>query len=425
METNIKKNKDSQVNLTVTLSADDLKDYVRKTEDKLSRDLEVDGFRKGKVSRDLLRKHIPGAAVLQSAMEMAVADSLSKVISDNGFDVYESTPVAIKENSPEKLIFNTTLTLFPEINIDRMPSFKVKRQEIKVEEKEIEDTLSLIKSSRAVLKNKDGQANEGDRVEIDFEVRLDGKIIEGGESKNHPLVIGSGNFVPGFEDQIIGMVKEQEKSFSLSAPSDYIHKEIAGKTIDVKIKLNDIKTINYPELNDEFAKSLGQFQSVVALTNSIKDGLIQEKKQKEKERVRLEILNRITGTIKISIPDKMVDGQVNTMITNFDNDLHKNNMELGLYLAKLGKTQDDLKKEWRGEAERQIKSFLVLKQISKRGKISVSKEEIDNNLDALVQSILIRDPGSKVNLDMDKLRNDIITKLINEKVLDQLEKTYT
>jgi len=245
--------------------------------------------------------------------------------------------------------------------------------------------------------------------------------LEGGISKNHPLIIGGKNFIPGFEDNLLGMKKDDEKTFSLVAPKDYYVKKIAGQKLDFSVRVNNIKSVELPKIDDEFVKSLGNFKNLNQLVDSVRDGITEEKKLKEKQRVRLEIINHIVKNSSMIIPEILVNQQLDSMIGNLDKDLHTNGMELGLYLAQMGKTQDDLRKEWRDEAEKQVKTVMILHKIAKDNNISVSHEEVDETLSTTVQSMIMKGEVDKANLDMESLRDNISSRITNEKVLDFLE----
>lgn len=418
-----KKINELQKELTVELNRDELKGYVDRAENALGRDLRVDGFRKGKIPKDMLKGRINPAVVLESALDIAVKETMAKIIESENLDVADFSKLEIKDNTAEKLSYKVLLTLFPDIKIKDVSSFKVAKKDVSVEQKEIDDTLSTIKTSRAVLTDKNGPAEKGDRVEIDFEVKAGNIAIDGGVSKNHPLVLGDSHFVPGFEENLIGMKKDDEKAFSLVAPKDYYRPDMAGKKLDFSVKVKNVQTVRLPELNDEFAKSIGKFSNVSELVASVREGILQEKKIKEQQRLRLEILDRIIKTSDIAVPEPMVANQLNSMVQDFDNNLHANEMELGLYLAHIGKTQDDLKKGWRGEAEKQVKVFLVLHKIAKDKKIFASNEEIEQQLNAVVQSVIMRGGNLQDNMDIEGLKEDIAAKIINEKTLSLLEKT--
>lgn len=414
-----------QKELTVELVKDDLKRYVERTEDILGQDLKVDGFRKGKVPKDQLKKHLDPAVVLESALDVAIRESLARVIQEEDLDMMSFSKPEVKENTPEKLVYKVLLVLFPDIKIKDIDGLKVVRKDVVVEQKEVEDTLNTIRKSRAGYGEKDGPADNGDRVEIDFEVKAEGNPIDGGVSKNHPMILGEKHFIPGFEENLVGMKKDEEKAFSLTAPENYYRKDMAGKKLDFNVKMIKVQSVRVPELNDDFAKTLGKFDGIADLVISVKDGLLQEKRIKEQQRVRLEILNQMTKASNIDAPDFMVAKQLDSMLRDFDNNLHANGMELGLYLAHVGKTQEDLKKDWKGEAENQVKIFLILHKAAKDRNITASREEVDQELNTVVQSILMRGGTLQENMDVERLKEDISTKIINEKTLSSLEKLYT
>ena len=423
MNHTLKKIDQDQAELVVELAKDDLKAYIDRTESELGRDLQLDGFRKGKAPKDLLKNNLDAKQVLESALDLAMKDSLAKTIEKEKLDVLNVSGLEIKENTPDKLVYRVVLTLFPEIKIRDFSEFKVVRRDIKVDQKDIDNTLETIKTSRSILRDKEGTVQNGDRVEVDFEVRHNGQMLEGGISKNDPLIIGGKNFMPGFEDNLLEMNKDEEKTFSLVAPNDYYVKKIAGQKLDFTVRVNNIKSVELPKIDDEFVKNLGGFQNLNQLMGSIKEGITEEKKLKEKQRVRLEIINHIIKNSSAAIPEFLANQQLDSMMSNLDKDLHTKGMELGLYLAQMGKTQDDLRKEWRNEAEKQVKIVMVLHKIAKDNKISASREEVDEALSAAVQSVIMKGEADKANLDMESLRDNISSHIINEKVFDFLEKT--
>ena len=358
--------------------------------------------------------------ILNMALEIALKRSLAQSIKEKDLDVLSVTDLKVKENNTQKLSYSVLLTQFPDIKISDL-NFKVKKRDVVVEEKEVQETLNSILSSRARLITKEGPAENGDRLEIDFEVKVGGQIIEGGVSKNHPIVLGKNTLVPGFEENLVGMSVNQEKSFSIIAPKDYFHKLVAGKNLDIHVKIQNIKKVEVPELNDEFIHSLGKFSNINQFNLSIKEGIAEEKKEKEKQRVRIEIIDHIIKNSDIISPKHMVDEQLEGMIDNFDTDLHRRNMELGPYLIHLGKTRDDLKNDWRKEAEKQVKTMLIIHKIAREKNISAEPEEIDPTLNEMVQATILREGMPKDGLDTEKMRTAIATRIINEKTVQFLE----
>lgn len=423
MQSNLKKLNNNQIKATVELDREDLQRYVDKAEDMLGGELEIKGFRKGKVPKDVLKSHLDQGKVRALALEIAVEGSLSDVIKDNALDVLNTSQLSMEKNDAIQLKYSILLDLFPNVELAELSGIKVKRQDVKVGEKEVEDALETIKNSRSAFVGKeDGQAaEEGDRVEVDFEVKKDGHVIEGGVSKNYPVIIGGKSFIPGFEDKLIGMKKEEERSFSLIAPEDYFYKDVAGKELDFKIKVNDVKKVVRPEVNDDFARSLGRFAGLTELKESAREGLAQEKRLKESQRTRLEILDNIISRSKIEVPEGLIAKQLDIMVADFDQTLHGKGLELGLYLARVGKTQEELKRDWTKDAEKQVKISLVLRKLVKDRDIEASQEEVETMAGQVIQSAIARGEAGSADIDPAKIKENIESRIVNEKALEYIE----
>ena len=423
MNSNFKKLNKHQIKAVIELNQQDLQNHITKAENMLGKDLEVKGFRKGKIPKEMFKKHLDPEKVRALALEAAIEESLADFIRQNSFDVLDTSQLAIEKNDAVQLKFSVLLELFPEVELADLGKIKVKKQDVKVEEKEIEGAIEIIKNSRSsfINKNDDETANDGDRVEIDFEVKKDGQIIEGGKSKNHPLIIGGRGFIPGFEEQLVGMKKEETKNFSLTAPADYFYKEIAGKKLDFSVKLNEIKRVIRPEINDDFAKSLGHFANVLELKENIKIGLAQEKNTKERQKLRLQILDNIISQSKIEVPDNLLSKQLDVMISDFDHTLHDKGMELGLYLAKIGKTQEELKKDWIKEAEKQAKISIVLRKIAKDRRLNATQEEVEEMANQVIQAAIMRGEVGQNDVDPVQIKENVTSRIINEKTLNYIE----
>ncbi len=216
-------------------------------------------------------------------------------------------------------------------------------------------------------------ARQGDLVEADFEILFGGMKIEGGESKNHPITLGEGKFIPGFEDGILGIVASEEKTFSITAPKDYAKENLRGKMLDVKVKINAVYEITIPELTDEFAKSLGYFETTQALKDNIREELRVEKEKAEKERVRNLLAQKMAEKSEIDVADILIDQEVNKMIMEMETNVKQHGADFEQYLATLKKTKNDLKKDFRGPAERRVRISLVLSEIAKKENVEVDE----------------------------------------------------
>ena len=426
MESTLKKISGNKYKLTIELGHEELASYIKTVESKVSREAKIDGFRKGKAPKNLIRKEVGEEFILQEALNLALQDSSSKAIDKEGLEVLEASNLNIIENSSSKLLYSVEVAVFPAIKIGDLRGLKVIARDISVSKDEISKTLELMRSSQAKLISKDKPIEAGDKAEIDFEVTSEGLPIEGGISKNHPVIIGDNKFIPGFEDKLIGMKQGEEKEFTLSAPKDYLHKNIAGKILDFTIKITRVEQIQKPALDDNLARSLGKFNSLQDLERNIEENIREDKKDKEKQRIRAEILAGILERSKIDTPDYMIEQRLNEMIANFDNDLHAKGMELSIYLAHLKKTEDDLRKDWLPEAKKQVAFVLLLKKIAKDKNIKPLPEEIDNAVNAIIQSVASRGGElDKDSVDLGSLKEAAAGDLTNEKGFEFLEKTYS
>lgn len=421
MNSSLKKIGSNKYELTVDLGREELSSYIKKAEKAITDEVRIDGFRKGKAPKDIIRKEVGDQYILEQALDIAVQDSLAKTLNEKKLEVLEVSGLNVKENSASKLMYSIQVVTFPDIELPKISDIRVKDREVSVGQKELADALDFLRKSRAKLVVKDGAVEKGDRVEIDFEVTSDGLPVEDGVSKNHPLIIGDNQFIPGFEDQLVGMKKNESKTFSLNASVDYFHKSVAGKKLDFSVRIVTVQSVDKQNLDDDFAKSLGRFQKLEELEDNIRNGILEEKKVKEKQRLRLEILARIFEKSKIELPAEMVDVKVNEMITGFDNELHAKGMELSFYLAHLGKNENDLRKDWRPEAERQVGYALLLRKIAKVNNLSPSKEEIEEEANRVAQTMVMRGQVNSENLNLETLKEAIEGDLTNEKVFKILE----
>ncbi|MDO8495576.1 MAG: trigger factor [bacterium] len=421
MEINLKRGKNSEAELKVELTQEDLKQYIKKAGEEVAASVAMDGFRAGKVPLDVVRKKVGDEKILEVAMDLAIKESFFQAIKKEKVDIISSSDLKVIDNTAEKLKYEVKIILFPEVKLGEYKNLGMSLKPVSVSEEEVQDTLKYIQKTRAEYKEVETPAEKDHRLEIDFEVKDKGAVIDGGKSENHPVVLGEGNFIPGFEDHLVGMKKGETKNFSLEVPGDYYQKSVAGKKLDFLVTIKTIKGAILPELTDDFAKSLGKFESVEDLKKNVSRGLQSERDQKERDRVRLLILDKVNEKTEMEVPDKMVEEQLDIMVSNFDQNLHARGLELSLYLTQISKTQDELRKEWRERAVKQIRQGLIMRAISKAEEIKVGEEEVAQAVGAL----LSRYAGAEelqAKVDPEELKNRAKESLLNEKVFDYLEK---
>jgi len=307
------------------------------------------------------------------------------------------------------------------IELANYKGLKIKRNKSKVEKEEIDKSLDYLRQSRAKIITVNKSAKKGNQIEIDFEIRQGEVKIEDGTSKNHPLILGDGKFLPGFEKELEGMSAGQGKEFSLKAPSDWLDKRIADKNLDFKVKMNSVQEREVPELNDEFAKSLGQFDSLDALKKNIEEGLLEEKEIKENQRIKLELIEMVATESKMEIPDSLIEQEVERMLAEFKFSINNIGLDFDRYLKEIKKTIDEIKKEWRIQAEERVRITLCLRAIADKENIQIFEEELTERINQDLKNYPNTEEVKK-NIDPNALREYTKEVLRNEKVLGLIEK---
>jgi len=314
------------------------------------------------------------------------------------------------------------------IELANYKGLKAKKHELKVEEKELNNALKYIQNSRAKLITINEPAQKGNRLEIDFEVRCGGVKVENGESKNHPLILGEEQFLPGFEKELEGMKAGEEKEFSLKVPTDWADKRVADKNLDFKVKMNLVQKREIPEMNDEFAVSLGKFKTFEEFKESVNDGLIQEKEIMEKQRIRIELIEQVADNSKIEAPQELINKELDNMINEFKLSITQFGLDFETYLMQIKSTLDDLKNNWKSQAEKRAKIGLCIKAIADKEKIVPTAQEVEEKMNQELMRYNMKVPPvggipTEVgNIDLVALKEYTESVIINEKVFELIER---
>jgi len=298
---------------------------------------------------------------------------------------------------------------------------KIKKNKLEVSKDEIKKALEHLQNSRAKTITVNRPAKQGDSIEIDFEVKQGNVKIEGGESKNHPLILGQGKFLPGFEKEMEEMKANEVKEFSLKAPDDWPDKKVAGKALDFKVKMNLVQERDLPKIDDKFAESLGEFKTLKDLEKSIEHGIMQEKGQKEQQRIRMELIEKIADDSKVDIPEKAIDQEVDKMEKEFNFSIQNMGLDMETYLKQIKTDINDLKKTWRIEAEKRIKMTLCLDEIAERENIKVDDQEVEEKVNQDLKQYPNVEEVKK-NIDLEQLKEYTKNVLRNQRVFELLEK---
>ncbi|MDD3487218.1 MAG: trigger factor [Candidatus Moranbacteria bacterium] len=421
----IKKLPKSQVELKFTVPSDEFDRFLENAAAEISKDLKIDGFRPGKAPFDVVEKKAGSEKILAHGAEKAIKKTYVDAILKGHIEVIGEPKINISKIAKgNDFEFTATVAVMPKIELPNYRSIAKsieRKNPEKAGEKEIEKELETLQKSRAKLVTVARGARKGDRVEIDFDVFVDGKIIDGGSAKNHPLTIGENYFIPGFEDNLVGMGEKDKKEFDLAFPKDYHQKDLSGKPARFKVKMKIVQEKELPKINDDFAKSLGDFENFEALKKSLSEGINLEQEKKESEKWRTETIEKIAGESKIELPDILIDQELEKMLGEMEQNIASMGMDLETYLGNIKKSKDELVEGWKDTAEKRVRAALVLREIAAGEEIKAPAEEVEQEINkamAYYKTI----PDMEKNIDMEKLYNYIQGIILNEKVFQFLEK---
>lgn len=416
MRTTIKKLPESKIELKIEVPAEKFNDFIEKAVLDLGKDLQVEGFRKGKVPKEMIIKKIGQERILTEASQLAIKKNYLQAVLENKIEPISQPEVEIlKLAQGNPFEFKVKTSVLPDIHLPdyKKIASKIKRNKITLKEKEVEQALKWLQKSRAKFSQILRPAKKGDFIEIEFKESIENKIHK------DAFVLGEGKFIPGFEDNLEGMKNREEKEFSLKLPQDYIRKDVAGQTVNFKVKLNSVKKMDLPELNNEFAKNIGQFDNLEALKKNIKEGLQLEKERGESQRVRQEIINKIAEKSDFEIPETLIKKEKNNLMEDFKKRISQSlKISFEDYLTKIKKSEKEILESFLPEVRKRVKNFLILREICKKENIKVSPKEVEEEINKILKQ---HPPESQKEIDLNLLKDYTKEELKNEKTFQLLE----
>jgi trigger factor len=425
----IKKLPKSQVEFEITVPWKDWESYLDQVAAEASQELKFPGFRPGKAPRNLVEQRVGKETILNNTAEKAVKKSYVDYIRKEKLEVIGQPQVEILELVEEKdLRYKATVSVIPEVKV--LPKYKEEVKKInaqykdkkpEVKEDDIDLELEKLANHRAKLVTVNREAKKNDSVEVDFTVSRQGVPIENGTSRNHPLILGRGVFIPGFEENLIGMNTGEEKTFELNFPDEYHQKDLAGKPAEFKVKMNLVQERQVPKVDDEFAKSLGKFENIADLKKNMREGMEHEEEHKLKDEKRSKLMEAVIASSEVDLPHILVHEEVHQMLHEFESQTQAMGMTVDQYLEKIGKKKEDLEHDWEPQAEKRVISALAITQIAKDENITANSAEVEAEMNKTLQYYKKVKDAEK-NIDMERLYNYSKGVLENEKVLEFLEK---
>lgn len=412
----------AQVRCEVTVPHDVVEKLVPRALAHIGKEVELKGFRKGTAPANLVRAQVGEMKVLQEASFLAIEERYAAIIKEQKLRTIGEPQVEITKIAPgNPLCFTVVVAVYPAV---ALPDYKkiaahehAQRKPVEIKDEEVSGALEWLRESREKKALADRPAKSGDAVEIDFETRVGDVKVEGGESRNHPLVLGKNKFAKGFDEQLFGMRAGEQKEFALDIPVDHGNALLRGKHADFAVKMKSVFEREVPELTDEFARSLGAFPSKDTLVESVRASMRMEKEAADKEVFRKALIQKIAAAAKADIADVLVERELEKILQEMEQSAKEYGLLFAQYLSHLKKTKEQLREELRPQAQERVKIALVLAEIAKAENVSVSEEEVKTRIEKILTGVLAgKDP------DPDLLFEYVSGILRNEKVFELLEK---
>lgn len=398
--------------IEVTVAPEVFADACKSAYMKQRKSIQLPGFRKGKATQGMIEKVYGEGAFYEEALEIVYPKAVSEAIEEAGLRTVDQpfdldVPVMSKAEGVE---MKMKVTVYPEVKLGDYKGLKATMLPTEATDEDVDAELESMRDRNSRLVSVDDrEAQIGDTAEIDFEGFVDGVAFDGGKGENYPLELGSGSFIPGFEEQVAGHKIDEEFDVNVTFPEEYAA-ELAGKDAVFKCKIHEIKTKEMPELDDEFVKDVSEFDTLDELKTDIKKGLSEKKEADAKADFENQLIEQVVENMECEIPECMFESRANEMVQDYSYRLQMQGIDLNTYLSYMGQDMDTFKKTFREGAENQVKASIALEAIVDAEKIEVTDEEIDAEVAKLAEQYKMEADQIKAAVPADQLASDIKTR---------------
>ncbi|MDD5040589.1 MAG: trigger factor [Patescibacteria group bacterium] len=419
MNVTVKELPKGQVELSVELSPDDMRPYLERAATSISSSSNIPGFRPGKAPYDVVVKRVGEMRVYQDAAERAVEKTYSQAVIDHKLQTVGSPQIAVEKIAPgNPFSYRAVASLVPTVEIADYKNIKEQKRTPVVEPKETDDAIQNLRKLLAKEKRVQRPVQNGDKIEADLATFLDSVPLDGGATKNQSLMLGEGRFVPGFEEQLIGLSEGQTKEFSVKFPKEYHRKDMANRPVEFKVTVNAVFERELPPADDAFAQQVGKFEKLDDLRKKIEGNILQEKQEKEGERWELAVLDAIIKKSTFGpIPDMLLEAEAHKMMHELEHDVSSQGMKFEDYLTSIKKTKESLEKELAPRAVERIKAALILRHVAERENITARDEEITREIDKAREQYHDQ-PDILKQITSDDYRSYLRTNIRSRKVME-------
>lgn len=373
--------------LTVEVAKEEFDKALDQAFKKVVKQVTVPGFRKGKVPRRIFEARFGVEALYQDALDIILPQAYQKAVEETGIEPVDQPEVDIEQLEKGKnLIFKAVVTVKPEVKLGEYKGLEIPAKDFSVTDEQLQEELERIRERQAeLIVVEDGKLENGDLAVIDFEGFIDGEPFEGGKAENYNLELGSNTFIPGFEEQLVGMAKGEEKEIKVTFPEEYHVEELKGKEAVFKVKVNEIKRKKLPELDDEFAKDVSEFETLEEFKADLRKKLEEQARLEEENYKRDRVAEKAAEKAEIDIPQVMIDHEVEHMVQDFEQRLRFQGLDLDNYFKFTGSSMEQLKEQFKEDAEKRVRISLTIEAIGKAENIEVTEEDIDKELDKMAE----------------------------------------
>lgn len=384
---------------------------------KVVKNVNVPGFRKGKVPRVIFEGRFGVEVLYQDALDILLPEAYTNAVVETDINPVDRPSIdVVQMEKGQPLIFKATVTVKPEVELGQYKDLVVEKKEFTVTDEDVENELQqLAKSHAEIVVLEEGEVQDGDIVIIDFKGFVNDVAFEGGEADNHQLEIGSGTFIPGFEEQIVGMKKGEERDINVSFPETYHVPTLAGQPAVFKVKLHEIKRKQVPTLDDEFAKDISEFNTLDELKADLREKLTEKAAQEQEGYVENQVISQAVENATIELPAVMVENEIDSMLEDFKQRLQQQGIPYDAYIQFTGTNESAIRDEMRANAESRVRTALVLEAIAVKENIQPSEEDVEAELTKIAESAnmpvdQVRTILSARDQNLSNLRNDLVSR---------------
>ncbi len=402
--------------LEITIDGQAFSDAITKVYKKNGKNISVPGFRKGKAPLALVEQYYGESVFYEDALNLLYADALEAAAEEAGVEIVDDKMDfdLVSISKADGVDFKVTLTVVPDVELGEYKGLKAERVTPVVTDEEVDAELNQMANRNArMVAVEDRAAEDGDITVIDFEGFVDDVAFEGGKGESYSLTLGSGQFIPGFEEQVAGHNVGEEFDVNVTFPEDYQAEDLKGKAAVFKVKLHEIKKRELPAIDDEFAKDVSEFETLAEFKEDIKKHQLEHKTRHADEDVENTLVDAIVDSMKAEIPEAMIENRCNQTLQDFAYRLQMQGMNLDTYLQYTGSTADEFKASFRPQAEKQVKMRLALEKIVKLENIEVSDEDVDAEIKKMAESYGVSEEQVKSAVPVKEMKKDLaVTKAL-------------